>query len=138
MKAILVATALLTLSNAHALGPEEQEFIGMVHGRMIALQFQDDPDLYSAGDASRLARCSYQDPSVICSDGTPKGDRLIYLKGDQSSNQVSAARALYERVYPKQKNGAPNSKGDYNGYFACTVGCSSEVPELLVLITHGD
>ena len=132
MRYILAATVLLTLSNAYALGPEEQEFFGKVGDRIVALKFQDDPNVYSATDASRLARCFDEGDRVVCSDRKSKGNESIYLQSDWSSKQFAAARALYKNVHANEKT------GELSRFFVCTAGCSTAIPKLLILITYGD
>lgn len=127
---------LLACGGANALGPEEQEFIGEVDGRAVALHFVADPNVY-AGEGSGLGHCRLEG-ELICEAAQAGGPSTRYLEADEASKGSVSAQAIFRKAYPDQEIGAWNPEGVYYGFFECSEGCSAEVPQRLVLVTHGD
>lgn len=128
---------------AHALGPEEQEFVGVIGKRIVALKFLDDPNFYGA-KIPRLSRCADEwvdDRGRLTCNADREGDsRVVYVMAEKKPSRIfKEARQLYKRLYPRGKVGIWNEKGVYSDdFYVCTRGCSKADPKFFVLITHGD
>ncbi len=137
MKILIFLILLISAQTANALGPEEQEFVGKLrNNRYVTLGFKSDPNIYGSG-IKALSTCAYLGDSVVCSfDGNKK---IIYQLGTKKSKKFSLASKLYNELYPNKKIRKWNSDGVYSDiFFECTEGCSANVPNFFILITHGD
>ncbi len=138
---ILVSALLLLLaaSPVSAIGPEEVEYKGRTaKGRVIGLQFLSDPATYGSGEKS-LANCIAEELRIVCADAKGSPSKIIYEQGVEKSAAGRKAAAFYRQLYPAKKIDEWNDEGVYLGsFFVCKTGCSPEIPEFFITITHGD
>ena len=139
MKTILLFTLILYSHIAYALGPEEQEFIGIVgNNKIIALSFKADPNLYGS-KVKQLINCTLTNKAIACRNEVNNEPVVTYKIGNQSSKYFKPAQRLYNQLYPGMKIGTWNPNGVYaNDFFECKLGCSATTPKFFILITHGD